>query len=76
MREYLMYDFEDMFAAAREKQRRHNMYMSVANEPWRIPVRGGWRYLTKEQYVDDKWTGRIPELSASELRRIINEPGF
>ena len=64
MREYLMYDFEDIAAAEREKQRRHNMYMSVANEPWRIPLWGtvgGWRYVTRDQYVDYKLTGRVPD---------------
>lgn len=72
----MRYDFEYVDSDKLNNQRRHNMTLSVANKPWRIPVPGGWRYLTKDQYVDYKLTGRIPELSASELRRIINEPGF
>ena len=70
------FDFEYIDHADVERKRRHNMELSVANEPWRIPVRGGWRYLTKDQYVDYKLTGRIPDLTASELRQILNQPGF
>ena len=60
----MRFDFEYIDHDDVERKRRHNMELSVANEPWRIPLWGtvgGWRYVTRDQYVDYKLTGRVPD---------------
>ena len=58
---------------AQAKREWQDQLRRTKDDCWRLP---SGRYVTHEQYAEYKMTGRVPELSGGEMRKLLNEKRF
>lgn len=66
----------DQRAKSLREREYHEMRLRTKDEAWRIPVPGGWNYVTHDEFVEYKMTGKVPELSGGTMRQLLNEKRF